>query len=263
MAFKAVYDSEQEIPEELRPHFGKGEDSKLRPEIEAVGGWALEDVAGLKSALGKQTDRADTAETILKKFEGLDPAGARDALKKVAEMANFKPEEKIAEGIKVREQQLVERHGEDLRRLQTVNDKLAEQVRTLLVDNLATQAIISEGGDPEVLTPHVKARIRLDRQEDGTFKRVVLDASGNPGIADAQGNPLEVRHVIHELKTKPNFAPAFKGSGNSGSGSPAQQASGGGGAFVLTTTEAKNPQRYQQVKAAAEKVGQSVTIIEG
>ena len=262
MAFKAVYDSEQEVPTELKAHFKKGEDGKFRADVEAVGGWALEDVAGLKSALGKQTSRAETAEGTLKKFEGLDPAQARDALKKVEEFASFKPEERIAEGIKIREGQLVQKHTEEMQKLQGINDKLAEQARTVLVDNLATQAILAEGGDPEVMLPHVKARIRLDRQEDGTFKRVVLDANGNPGVADAQGTPLDAKHVVQELKAKPNFQPAFKGSGNSGSGSQ-NQPGGGGSSFTLTAAEAKNPQRYQQVKAAAEKAGQTVSIVEG
>ena len=263
MAFKAVYDSEQEVPEELRAHFKKGEDGKFRADVEAVGGWGLEDVAGLKSALGKLTDRADTAERALRKFEGVDPAQAREALAKVEELANFKPEEKIAEGIRVREQQLVQKHSEDIQKIHGVNERLADQVRTLLVDSLATQAIIGEGGDPEVLTPHVKARIRLDRQDDGTFKRVVLDANGNPGIADAQGNPMDVKHVVQELKAKANFQPAFKGSGQSGGGSQSQPSPGANGSFSLTASEAKNPQRYQQVKAAAEKAGQNVTITEG
>ena len=262
MALKAAYDTEQEIPQDLAAHFKKGEDGKFRPEVEGVGGWALEDVAGLKSALGKQTDRAERAEGDLRKYEGLDPAVAREALKKVEELANFKPEEKIAEGIKVREAQLVQKHQEEVQRFQSVNDRLAVQVRELLVDHMATQAILSEGGDPEVLAPHVKARIRLDRQEDGTFKRVVLDAQGNPGIADAKGAPMEPEHVVHELKTRPNFAAAFKGSGNSGAGSQSQPGTGGNGSFTLSATEAKNPQVYQAVKAQAEKAGQTVTITE-
>ena len=70
MALRPFFESQDEIPAELREHYApdaSGERYVLQ--VAGADGWAVEDVAGLKSALGKLKDRAAQAESRVKRFE--------------------------------------------------------------------------------------------------------------------------------------------------------------------------------------------------
>lgn len=77
MPLKAVVENIEELAEPLREYYAKGEDGKFHLSAEGV-----EDVSGLKSALGKERTRAGEAEKALKAYEGW----TLDDLKELADL---------------------------------------------------------------------------------------------------------------------------------------------------------------------------------
>ena len=73
MALKPFVGSEEEVPEALREHYSLDEDTgNYRLNVEQVDGWALENVSGLKSTLGKLKERSQAAEQALQPFSALE-----------------------------------------------------------------------------------------------------------------------------------------------------------------------------------------------
>lgn len=80
-----IIDSIDKAPEALRPFYSQDSASgKFRLVVREVDGFALENVAGLRSTLQDQKAKHDRAQAALKAFEGLDPAKAREALETIA-----------------------------------------------------------------------------------------------------------------------------------------------------------------------------------
>jgi hypothetical protein len=79
MPLKAVVENIEDLSEPLREYYTKGDDGKFHLSAEGV-----EDVSGLKSALGKERSRAGEAEKALKAFEGW----TLDDLKELGELRN-------------------------------------------------------------------------------------------------------------------------------------------------------------------------------
>lgn len=227
----------EDIAEPLRGYYVE-RDGKHVLNVKPVGGWALEDVSGLKSAhASEKEERRKLAERV-KAFGEVDPKTALEAIewrKKFGDLDPAKEADKLA-AAKFDEirGQLIEKHTIERKTIETERDALASEVGRLLIDNEATREIADQGGlegAAELLLPHVKARVRVRRDGD-KFIREVLDEKGNPRIADAQGNPFTVKHLVAEMRESPTFGLAFKGSGASGSGAGGSSGrpSGGGGA---------------------------------
>ncbi|MBN2312360.1 MAG: hypothetical protein JXM79_00430, partial [Sedimentisphaerales bacterium] len=101
MALAAIIKDEayNGLSNDLKKEYVKQDDGTYRLDVTPVGDFALENVKGLKTALSSERTAREAAETKLKSFDGLDGAKARDALKKVEEMTNWKPEDKVKEQI--------------------------------------------------------------------------------------------------------------------------------------------------------------------
>lgn len=182
-------------------------------------GFALENVSGLKSALEKERQEGRTAATKLKAFENLDPAKAREALKKVESMANFNPEEQVAAGIKEREAQLIARHQEAMTLSTQKSDGYKTQLERMLVENASMKALQDAGGNPLLLTPHLRSQIRMRETDNGMIAEVYNPSTGAARVGDAQGNPMTIPQLVAELKANDQFSMAFNGTGSTGSGS--------------------------------------------
>jgi len=216
------------LDEGVAAFYNEQEDGSFLLNVAGANGYELENTTALKSALGKERANAQSANKALKQFEGLDAKQAREALEKIEEYANFDPDAKVAEAIKVREAQLIKQHESALVSMTDENKSLIGQLEQNLITSSATKAIADLEGSVDLLLPHVMNQTRMRRAENGSFIAEVVDSSGNPRIGDAQGSPMSITQLVEEMKTSDSFARAFKGSGSTGSGATNTNASSTG-----------------------------------
>jgi len=222
MALLAILDSLDGLADPIKAEYVE-KDGKFHLNVTAVGGVALEDVTGLKTALGKERNAAQQAATKLKQFEGLDPAVARDAIAKVAEFAAMDIPKQIEERVKAREQDLIAKHTQAVNAVQDTLKKTTSQLQDNLVTSVASKAIADAKGSVGLLLPHVTKHTRMRLTDAGTYIAEVVDSVGNPRVGDAQGNPMTIPQLVEEMRGNTEYSRAFESAGATGSG-----ASGGG-----------------------------------
>lgn len=228
MALKAILDSIEDAPESVREHYTE-RDGKFVLGVEPVGGYALEDVSGLKSALGKERTTREKLERDVIAFKDLDPAKARAALAELEELKALDPAkeaDKIASAkFEAAKTQLLEKHNADITEREGRIKTLSGAVDGLVREQRATAAIAEAKGAVDLLLPHV-LRFTRTVEKDGKFSVEVIDAEGNGRIADSKGSPMTIKDLVAEMRQSETFGRAFDGDGHSGSGK--QQDSPGG-----------------------------------
>lgn len=220
MALKAILDSIDDAPDALREHYTE-QDGKFVLAVEAVGGFALEDVSGLKSALGKERTTREKLERDVVAFKDLDPDKARKALTELEELKAIDPAkeaDKIASAkFEAAKTQLLEKHNADLTEREGRIKTLSGAVDGLVREQRATAAIAEAKGAVDLLLPHV-LRFTRTVEKDGKFSVEVIDAEGNGRIADSKGSPMTIKDLVAEMRGSETFGRAFDGDGQSGSG---------------------------------------------
>jgi hypothetical protein len=227
MAIKAILDKIEDAPEALRDHYvagtaENGADGKFVLAVEPVGGFALEDVSGLKSALGKERTTREKLERDVVAFKDLDPTKARAALTELEELKKLDPTaeaDKIANTkFEAAKAQLLEKHGQEVGQRDERIGKLTGAVDRLVRQAAATAAIAEAKGSVELLLPHVLAHTKVKETEAGDFIVEVVDKDGNARIGDARGGAMDLRGLVAEMRESDTYARAFDGDGHSGSG---------------------------------------------
>ncbi|WP_156137627.1 hypothetical protein [Methyloceanibacter caenitepidi] len=236
MALKAVIEKLEDVSEGLREEYrpgtaDEGKEGKFVLNVESVEGYALEDVNGLKTALGKERTQREKLERDVVKFKDLDPDKARAALEELEELKKIDPNkeaDKIANSkFEAAKAQLLEKHNGEIASRDERIGHLAGTVQQLLVDQVATAALAEAKGAVDLLLPHVQRHTRV-KETDGKFVVEVVDGEGNARIADSKGTPMGIKDLISEMKASDTFGRAFDASGQSGSGM--QGSAGGPGA---------------------------------
>ena len=258
MALKALLakDDYEKLDSGTKAHY-REEKGKYILDVESVDGYQLKPVASLMSALEKEREQRETLERAVKAFEGVDPAAARDALKKVGEMASWTPGEKAREREEAIARQLTEKHGGELKSRDERIGKLMSHLDGAVRRSAAAAAIAAKKGRVSLLLPTVLDRLKLEEGPDGQFRTYVVDERGQRRITNRSGStdPMGIEELVEELRGNAEFAPAFEGSGASGGGTQPTQPSTNG-AHTITEAQARSdPRAYQQARAAAEKAG--------
>lgn len=221
MTMDAILNSLDGLSEEMQKEYkaGTGDlDGKFVLDVKGVSGMVLENVTNLKKSLEKERTNSRTAVKKLEAFEGIkDPKSALEAIEKVKEFANFNPEEVVAEKIKARESELIKRHDAEKKQLVSANQDVIGQLENLLVDQVATKALMDAKGSIELLLPILRRNVKMRKTDNGYIAEIV-DAEGNPRIGDSDANPMTMPQLVAEMKGNDAFAPAFEGSGTTGSG---------------------------------------------
>lgn len=222
-------------------------------QVEAVDGFALEDVAGLKTSLQKDKSRIKQLSEQLKPFEGLDPEAAKKAMAKMGEMDSWDPEQKQKEwkertqrqfetAAETRVKQATEKYELQQKELLKDNESLSSQLNRVLVEENAMRAMTNpehKVASPKLLLPHVIARTKVERLDDGRRQVVVVDDEGNVRLSLKPGSkqaPMSIDELVAEMKTKEDYQIAFAGSGGSGPGIK-PGSSGGSGNISKTDKE--------------------------
>lgn len=244
---KAVLDSLDGLADNLKGEYTQGEGGKffLKVDPVTIGDkmFAMEDIKGLKASVGAARGERDAAQTELRtlkeSLEGLDVAAAREAVTKVAEMANWKPEQQVQERIN----SITNQHNEKINKMKGEYEKkvgtLTSELQRALITEAATRAIATQEGKVKMLLPHIHEMTRLHPMGD-KFVVQVLDPQGNPRISPkgASSSPMTVDELVEEMRGTEDFACAFPTKGTTGGGT-----SGGkpaGGATGAGTSQSKN-----------------------
>jgi len=192
---------------------------------------ALEDGAGIRTALQREREKVAKSRTALQAFEGIEPVAAKEALTKVAEMADWDPEKKLAEAKTQYEQQLqaqyegqlkqaTDKHGKEAAAAKLRNEVLEGQLASTLVDAAATKAIVEAKGSIALLLPTVKAKVGRKLGDDGKMTVFVADETGIPRLSPKAGSTeqMTIEELVAELRQSEQYARAFDGTGASGGG---------------------------------------------
>lgn len=230
MAIKAIVTKLEDAPEALREHYAE-KDGKFYLSVDPVDGFALEDVTGLKSALGAERTQRERLEATVVKFKDLDPDKARAALTELEELKKLDPTaeaDKLANTkFESAKAQLLEKHGQEIGQRDERIQKLTGAMDKLVRQAAATAAIAEAKGSVELLLPHVLANTRVKETDDGEFVVEVVDAKGNVRIGDAKGAPMDLKGLVAEMRQSETYARAFEGDGHSGTGKDHDKGGGG------------------------------------
>jgi hypothetical protein len=226
MAIKAIIDKLEDVAEPLREHYragtpDEGAEGRFVLGVESVSGFALENVDGLKSALGKERTQREKLERDVVKFKDLDPEKAREALAELETLKAIDPSkeaDKIANTkFEAAKAQLLEKHTGEIKAREDRIGLLTGTVESLLIDAAATAALAEAKGSVELLLPHVRKHAKV-KEVDGRFLVEIVDKDGNGRIADGKGTPMDIKGLVAEMRESETFARAFDGDGHSGTG---------------------------------------------
>jgi hypothetical protein len=259
----------EDVPEALRGEYQPGADGGFELRLDegdhvVIGRPDLEKIKGSLAAARRDVGER---EKRLADFADLDAKIARDAIRKVAEMKNWTPEDKVREQIAAQVQSVKDEYGRTMKTREEREAFLMREVERLVVDSGIDQAIIDD--DPKnslhLLRPIVRQHVRALEEKTG-FRQQVFDPRTNAPRMSADPKStgeMTTKELMAELKRDERYAAAFPGRVRQGSGmSPSDGGSGiGTNGYTLTREEAKDIGRYERARAEAHKAGTSVEIV--
>jgi DNA-directed RNA polymerase subunit F len=253
MALKAVVEKVDDLAESIRPLYQEKE-GRFVLDVEPIDGFALEDVAGLKSTLGKELTKRKQLEKDFAKFKDLDPDKAREAIVKLEELGNIDPlkeaDKIVDQRLKAATGQLVEKHTKELDQERARSTRLQKAFESTLIDQAATAALAEAKGSVELLLPHVQRHTRVRELDDGRHVVEVIDKDGTVRIGNSKGDPMTITDLVQEMKKSEAFGRAFDGSGQSGSGMRPSGSNGAGNPAITKRSDLKTePQRAAFIDA--------------
>jgi hypothetical protein len=242
MSLPAIVDSLDGLSEDIAKEYKDNGKGKFILDVTPVGTVALEDVGGLKSSLMKERKEREIAVNALKKFEGIeDPEAAKEALTKLDEVKNWKPDEKVEQMMKARTADLVTKHKKELDAKDTEFNSVEKQLQKHLIDDAITKAVIAEKGKVNILSPHLRAHVKM-KNVNGIRVPSVVDEAGNERVNNS-GNLMTIQELVSEYKANEEFAVAFEATGTTGSG--------GGGPNQRKTTATNSTSKVSKDDANA------------
>jgi|DEB0MinimDraft_4_1074332.scaffolds.fasta_scaffold03342_3 uncharacterized phage infection (PIP) family protein YhgE len=257
---KAVYETTDEIPENLREYYAESDAGGYILSVSDESGYALENVQGLKSTLGKLKDRATKAEEGLKQYSaiGRSPQELAEALQQLESLRITQGEESEAISRMRAELDNVKRSArENIEQatapIQSLADARMEQIKDLLIDSQLQNAIIEAGGNPRLLMPILKNEVRARTDEDGKVIVEIVDADGTPRVKGKDLAPMGFSDLVAERRNDPDLAVAFKANGHSGGGTTPDSTARQGGARREFTPEEVASMSLSEYRQAREQ----------
>lgn len=219
MSIKGIVKTLEEVPEALREFYKQSTDG-FRLDVTDVE--FSPDVTGLRATLKKERDRADAAEKSLREAnEKIEETSGQ--LAKLTELDPAKEADRIAaqkiEAFKADQKKMLET---EIGKRDTQIKTLDTNLRRVMIENAAVEAITKHKGRVAVLKPHVTSLMDLEYDEKtGQYRTVVKDQFGNVRSGDARGDTLmTAEQLVEEFKKNADFEANFEASGKSGAGSP-------------------------------------------
>lgn len=240
--------------------------------------FALENIAGMQSALGRQKNELAQFKAKVTdyetRFKDLDPDEARTAIEKVKELGDANSDEARQKEIEAVKASIDAQYKKQLAALEGIAksakekaEKYSSHIRQSKIEAAATAAIDSERGSVDLLLPHVVSRCRVvvdpsDPDNADLFTVEVVDSKGQPRYSTKQGSaggPMAPAEYVSELKVSDKFAVAFEGARAAGSG-----ASGSSSQNVRTTGRTIRASDTAAIEANIDRIAKGeVTVVDG
>jgi hypothetical protein len=210
--------------------------------------------ADIQALKAKNAELIGKNKTLAERAKVLGERTPEDVLADLDFAAKAKEEKARAEGnFETLKQQLIQQHTTEREKLTGRTKKVEGKLFDVLAKREAEAAITAAGGNAKILLPHVLPFLKVIEHDDD-FAAQVVDAKGNPRIADGQATPMTIAQLVEQFKADETFGGAFAASGASGSGARNEGAGRGGNAVVLIPKDA-TPQEYRRMKDDAVKRG--------
>ncbi len=223
---QAAFDA---LPDVVKEHF-KETDGKFHLEVIPTDGFALENVTGLKSALEKERgNQKGVSDQLARYTNGIpDLDEALKTIGRIGELDNWNPGKKVEEGIKERLAEVIGKHKETTDGKDTEIGTLTKELTRHLIESVAGTALSKhEALSNELLLPHVLKQCRMTKDGDRFFAEVINPETGVPRVGNGNADRMTISQLVEEMKGMPEYAPAFKGSGKTGTGSAGSQSDAG------------------------------------
>jgi hypothetical protein len=263
MPLTIVADKLDEIPESLRGS-AKAEGQKFvistLPE-----GTTIEDTRKLRGALQDEREArknvarklsaygwsiSDDGTKITETADGaVDPEIARQdrAAVKAGKVGSAKDPAEIEQLRK----DLTDKFERDRAAMLQENARLEAYVADQLIEREALSHIRATGGNDDtvkVMLPLIRARTKVERQQDGSARVLVFDERGKQAISKIQGSadPMGIAEFVKSLKQDRAYAVNWPGKPTGGSGGDHATGGSGQGGAAEDTSKLPLPQAWEK-----------------
>jgi hypothetical protein len=242
MALKTTLETIEGLPEPIAKEYKLTEvDGKKVYQLDLDG---VEDTGALKRAKEHEKSARQAAEKQAKELAARQEA-IQEELDQMRRGAIPKGDVEKLEGSW--KDKLAKKEAE----LTGERDAALGTLKTLLVDNVAQSLASKISNSPDLMLPHIKARLMTEKTAEGYVTRV-LDKEGKPSA-------LSIEELQKELTTDKRFAAIIIGSKASGGGATGGSGAGSGAPVVdpkFDWAKATPSQIAAQLKALKEARGQ-------
>lgn len=191
---------------------------------------AVAAIGGLNAALKKARADAKAKQNVdlgpLTEY-GATPAEIAEAIK--AKVAELEGKVKTAPDAKAELERvkaaMIATHGKEKEELQKKIKALEDQLDDHIVGDVAGKAIAEAKGDPILLMPFVKGRVKVQEIE-GRRVAVVIDDGGNVRFSGKTAAQMTINELVAELKSNPTYGKLFASEAREGSGHRTGEARG-------------------------------------
>ena len=201
---KALISSDQfaGLTDELKKLYGNAKDGKHILQVEAVDGFNLEDITGLKNA------HAATKAELKEAKANADKAIA-DGKANAELMAKNTPEEWQKKIDKIAADHKTALDAEAAKVAQAEAGLGSLHLESAISAALAGQTLVKGGAD--LLKPHLLAQVKAMRDEAGRIHIKVVGADGKPQLSKAKGSTadMSVSELLENMRAQETFAPVF------------------------------------------------------
>ena len=232
MALQLTVDKIDTLPEPIRALYKPAGD-KFQLDLDGY-----QDPTNLKSAL--EAERLEKRDAVKQAKAWKDLGKTPEEIQELLAAQKQADQDKLTkagEWDKLRGQ-MTEQHQTELARREESAKALRGQLERHLVDAAAATALAAAEASPELLMPHVKAKVKVI-EENGEFLVRVVDAAGNPRV-DGKGEFLSITELVSEMRQNPIYAPCFpKAQGSNAPGSLPGARAGSAAKGKIDGTEAE------------------------
>ena len=262
MALMPLYDSADDVPESLRDHYEATDDGRMMLAVDSKDGVALENVTGLKTALGTQKAKAEKAERALKAYKALEhePEEISSMLEELGELKDSSNQTRSNSDRVSQLQAEVEKtrtvaQREREKQLAPIQEKLSartEQLKQVMIDQSLTDAISTAGGSVPLLLRPLKDEVQAAENDQGVIEVQIVDGEGIPRVTGADLKPMTFAELVAEKKADAIYAGAFGANGSSGGGLQATANNGSPASLTPEVIANMSQREYERAREAGQ-----------
>lgn len=253
-ALPASVETLDAIPESLRTIYRETDDGTFIINVDPDSAEATF-AAGLKRNRDQILRDKKKVESRLKLFGDVDPdsvqtmqdelASLREELDTLRARSGGKgkggtAEDDLQAEIAKAKKAITEAKNKELEAKDTEIKERDRIIENLLITQEGTKELAAaDAFNTDLLMPHIERMTTVVR-DGGKPRAAVLDKDGEERL-NASGDPMTIKELVAEMKKDPKYAPAFRGSGSSGSGAASSsRTSGAGGRMIRSHKDFKS-----------------------